>query len=300
MPAPLVPPEDHHSRCFAIASIIVGRELAQLDRKAERQRRKMRVVACRVAELIGRDGQAETPANPSRVKLEAAFNEEQAVTFAVDLAFGKPYAPYELHYSEREFMESLRRSAPELHLDRDLVERVLVLKGEAMGAHSRIFASRWKLALAGVSSAVAIPFVPAFVGAAAGVAGVELLRAGSLAMGGLRLATGGWLVAGVKSAASSSAKAGARKLVNVAPAAAVRVEVAKWQTRVALLAENGCWSKDDVAGQLERLEETAPTGHRCTCRAARAYRARAAKYKETSPLGMRNPYAHATTPEYAT
>jgi hypothetical protein len=215
----------------------------------------MQVVARRVAELRSGDRQAETPANPSGVKLEAAFNEEQAVTFAVDLAFGNPFAPYELHYSEEEFMESLRRSATELHLGRDLVERVLVLKGEAMGAHSRIFASRWKLALAGVSSAVAIPFIPAFVGAAAGVAGVELVRGGSLAMGGLRLATGGWLVAGVKSAASSSAKAGARRLVNVAPAGAVRVEVAKWQTRVALLVENGCWSKDDVAGQLERLEE---------------------------------------------
>jgi hypothetical protein len=265
-PAPLVLSEDHpllpedHPRCFAIASILHGRELAQLDGKAERRSRKLRVLERRLAGLRHLAADGSTLRDLAALTLEAAFTEGQTATLAVDLAFGNPFAPYELHYSERDFVESLHRSTevPLVPLRAALVDRVLALKREAMGAHTPLFASRWRLALAGISSAAVLTLIPAFVGAAAGAAivsqRVALVRAG-VALGNVPLAGGGWLVAGVKSAASSSARAGARKLVNVAPAAAIRVEVAKWQTWAALRMGDGAWSRDDVAAQLERLDE---------------------------------------------
>jgi hypothetical protein len=259
-PAPLVLPEDH-PRCLAMASIVVGHELAELDRNAERRARKLRVLERRLAELRhaapdGSDGSKLT--SISGLKLEAAFTEGQTATLGVDLVYGNPFAPYALHYSERDFVGALRRSTTKVPLGGALVDRLLALKREAMGAHTHLFGSGWKLALAGVSSAAVLPLIPAFVGAAAGAAVASqqaaILRAG-LAIGNFQLAGGGWLVAGVRSAASSSARAGARKLVSVAPAAAIRIEVAKWQTWAALRMEDGAWSRGDVAAQLEKLDE---------------------------------------------
>jgi hypothetical protein len=241
-----------------MATIVVGHELAELDRKTERRSRKLRVLERGLAELRRTAQNGANLTSFSALKIDADFTEGQAVTLGVDLVFNNPFAPYELHYSERDFAEALRRSTSKVSLGGTLVDRLLVLKREAMGAHAHLFGSGWKLALAGVSSAAVLPLIPAFVGAAAGAAivsqRVALLRAG-LEIGNFQLAGGGWLVAGVRSAASSSARAGARKLVSVAPAAAIRVEVAKWQTWAALRLEDGAWSRDDVAAQLEKLDE---------------------------------------------
>ena len=260
--APIALPEDH-PRYFASASLVLGRKLADLDKNRDRKRRKLRVLELRLAQLRASIPEAAALTDLSSVKVEASFTEEEAATLIVDLAFSSPFAPYELDVSQRDFVEALRLTGAEMRLRSALVEHVLVLKGEALGAHTRFFASRWKLALAGVSSAAAAPLLPAFVGAAAGAAaaaavasrGFALLGAGSLAVGGLQLAGGQWLLTGARSAASSTARAGARQLVNAAPAAAIRVEVAKCQTWVVLHVEGCRWSKDAVAAQLEKLDE---------------------------------------------
>jgi hypothetical protein len=255
-PAPLVP--EDHPRHLAVASLVLGRALAGLDGNAERKARKRRVLERRLEEIrrTAPDGSALTDVDA--VKMDATLDEEHAMTLLVDLAFSDPFAPYEVAFSQRDFIQALRRASDEMRLRRPLLDRVLALKGGAMGAHTRFFSSRWKLAMAGISSAAVLPLLPAFVGAATGAVlarEIALHAARGIAMGGVSLAGGGWLLTGIKSAASSSARAGARQLVSVAPAATIRVEVAKCQTWVVLQVENGAWSKDDAKLELQKLDE---------------------------------------------
>jgi hypothetical protein len=254
----LAVPEDHPCRS-ATASIVLGRELAGLDRHADGRARKMRALTCRLCQLRRTSGGAAVPADLSAVTVQPGLAPEPAATLAVDLAFDDPFAPYQLHFSERAFVEALRRARAAIGLDAALVEQVLRLKGEALGAHARLFGSRWKLAMAGVSSAALFPFFPAFAGAAAGALvtarGLAVLGGHGLAVRGLQIAGGSWLVAGAKSAASSSARAGARRIVSTAPAAAIRVEVAKCQTWLILGMGRGLWSREDVAARVEKLAE---------------------------------------------
>ncbi len=191
-PAPLPLPD--HPRCFAVASIVIGRDLAWRDRKASRRWRKLRVLERQLADLRRESPELPTLTDLSGVKLETTITDEQARTLAVDLAFSDPYAPYELGYSERDFVKSFHQSATDVLLSDRLVDRVLTIKEEAMKAHAGFFSSRLKLALAGISSAAVLPFIPAFLGAAVGVAvtsqSIALLHAGSLAASSAPAAAG--------------------------------------------------------------------------------------------------------------
>jgi hypothetical protein len=180
----------------------------------------------------------------------------------VDLAFGSPFAPYELPSSDKHFDVALHKTGTEMNFAGSFIDHVFALKKEALGVHEGPLSSVWSLVAAGgVLTVVALPFLPAALGAWAGLAGaaatshgLALLGGGTLALHGLGMAGGTWVLTGLTGVAIATTGYGATEMLHSITPEALRIELAKCQTTVVIGMQNGSWTRDDVRSRLSGFE----------------------------------------------
>ena len=236
--------ERDYTCAVAAASLLVAGRLAALETNATRRAKKERVVQRKLAllrEAFPEQAASVADCTDAGKLLECPWQEDEARTFIIDLAFANPFAPYELRFKDAHLAMALVEIAALIGLSQDDVKSVRRTQRQALKAHRHI---EWKkvaaygvaaTVIAGTGGWILAPVIGTAIGTAAGLSGaaatahgLAILGGGSLAIGGAGMAGGMWIVAGAGAAAGLLGGAGSTALVQLG-AATVRVELMKLQ-----------------------------------------------------------------------
>ena len=202
--------ENYYSCAIAAGTLLLAEELTRLEHKKSREQKKHRVLALKRSLLreafpkftagLSLEGDAGKLLSDSRLG-------DKATEYIIDLAFTNPFAPYELKFKNKHFTSALGNVAALVRLSVEDVKRIRHTQRKALKAYRHV---HWKkimayglsrLAVIGVAGFLFAPLLVGAVGTAAGLTGVAAttqglvtLGGGSLALAGVRLAGGLWLV----------------------------------------------------------------------------------------------------------
>ncbi len=231
---------------LSAATLFLAQGLTRLEKNTDRKRKKEKVVDLKCKKL--RETFPKETLNLVLERdvyrlIEGNWLRDQVVTLIIDLAFTNPFAPYELKFKEKDFWQVLKNLGGIFHLHPSDVEQIRETQQEAFRAHRH---RAWrKIALFGISGVIALgtggfllaPLIGTTIGMAAGLSGaaatshgLAILGGGSLAIGGMGMAGGMWVVAGTGATIGLLSAGGVPLLLEIG-AATAKIEIIKLQVR---------------------------------------------------------------------
>lgn len=233
-----------YSEAISIGNFYMVEKLTELEKNEERKKKKKNVYNEKKSLLLDtfKDDENEIINKTDRRNLFCNLVEEDLrIPYLIDLSFTNPFAPYQLKFKQSEFRESLLYVGSLLNQDFGVIDDILKNQKDALKSHRKI---DWvKVAAFGVGGILffgfggwlAAPAIGSALGSIAGLSGaaatahgLALLGGGSIAMGGMGMAGGTWLVTGVGALAGLGISGGSPFLLELG-AAQARIEILKLQ-----------------------------------------------------------------------
>jgi hypothetical protein len=236
--------ERNYTLCLSAALLLMAEELARSEKDADRKKKKERVVGLKRKLLIEAFPDATKGLSligDAHKLLGGDWSRQDALTFAIDLLFSNPFAPYELKVNNSDLDKALAMAVRYVGVSEEDVKHLRKTQREAFQVYQQINLA--KVALIGVGGLIvmglggwaAAPLIGTAIGEAAGLAGaaatahgLAILGGGSLAIGGAGMAGGLWMVTGTGAALGLLSSGGATLLLQIG-AAAARQELIKLQ-----------------------------------------------------------------------
>ncbi len=209
--------ELNYTQTLSAATLYLAQGLTRLEKDTDRKRKKENFIAdkCdKVRRSFFKDRSDLALEEDVRGLIEGDWSRDQAMTLIIDLAFTNPFAPYELNFEREDFWRVLKEIGVIVRLYFSDVERVCETQQEAFQAHGRrglrraaLVGSIGGIVLLGTGGWLLAPLIGTAVGTAAGLSGaaatshgLAILGGGSLAIGGMGMAGGMWVVTGAGAA----------------------------------------------------------------------------------------------------
>ncbi|PYE55491.1 hypothetical protein [Deinococcus yavapaiensis] len=252
---------------YILALYLLAHEIAARE-KDKGQKQKMEAVLKLKREALA---ELSEPADIYRVQkrlreLSSKLTPAEALRLMVDLAFSNPFSPYELSFSQKVFEDALRDVAPPLTLLGGDAQRAIAERNEALKA---LAGPNWipLLYVGGMAimAALGIFYGPVLVGlvgagmsgAAAVTSGLAFLGGGSMALGGMGMTGGLWLVSTASAVTGAVAWAGGMTILKVlrhlGPSGAL-IELAKLVTTFSLLLQRDLLGNAAAKEYITNLE----------------------------------------------
>jgi len=244
------PDQNRYAIAFTASLLKIAQTIALKETNKDRQLKKRRVVEKKLS--MFREAYPEATLGvdlrgDSLAIVRGSWDRSDALRLLVDLSFADPFAPYQLKYKDKDYADGLQLVAVALKLTAADVERVRETRKRAIKAHKHI---AWgKIAAYGLGGLVVVglggwmfaPLIGSTIGVAAGLSGaaatshgLAILGGGSLAIGGMGMAGGMWIVTGVAAAVGGGMLGGGTLLLNLG-AAQAKVELVKLQMNYKLV-----------------------------------------------------------------
>ncbi len=233
-----------YSCAIAAGTLLLAGELVRLEKRRKRKLKKLRVLSHKrsmIKEAFPRFTAGHDLKRDATRLISPKWPRAEASAFILDLAFTKPFSPYELKYKDKHFTIALENVANLVHLS---IEDVIRIRGNQRRAYKVYRYVRWKkillyglgrFALAGALGYFAAPLLVAYIGALAGLSGaaataqgLTLLSGSSLALGGQSMAGGLWILTATHAGGSFVGAGSSQLLLQLTPTNA-RTELVKLQ-----------------------------------------------------------------------
>ncbi len=244
------PDQNRYAIALTASLLKIAQTLALRETNTERKAKKQRVVQKKISMLREAFPEATRGVDlhgDALALVRGNWERPDALRLLVDLSFADPFAPYQLKYKDKDFAFGLQLVAVVLKLTAADIERVRETRKKAIKAHKHI---AWgKIAAYGLGGLVVVglggwmfaPLIGGAIGTAAGLSGaaatahgLAILGGGSLAIGGMGMAGGMWIVTGVAAAVGGGVLGGGTFLLNLG-AAQAKVELVKLQMNYKLV-----------------------------------------------------------------
>lgn len=229
---------------YSCATLLLARELTKLETDKARKEKKESVLKKKF-EMFVDTFKNDIPQNVSINNIDTLlrhkWGHDRAITLLVDLSFFDPFSPYELKYSEKDYKSALCFVGNLIGISNKKVDDIIRTKKKAIAAHKHIawgkvaIFSAIGIVVCGVGGWLVAPLIGSAIGAASGLVGIAatshglaVLGCGSLALGGLGMAGGMWVVTGTGVLIGTVTIGGSALLLQIG-AAQTKVELTKLQ-----------------------------------------------------------------------
>lgn len=232
------------AEAISIGNFYMVEKLTELEKDKKRKEKKQNVYNEKKALLLDtfQDVRQEIIHKSDRRSLFCnLIDEDQRIPYLIDLSFTNPFAPYRLKFKQSEFRESLLYVCSLLNQDFGVIDDILKNQKESLRSHRKT--DLLKVGIYGIGGIIVFglggwimaPAIGVAIGAAAGLSGaastahgLALLGGGSLAMGGIRMSGGTWMITGI-AAFSGLSVAGSNSLLLQLNPNQAKVEILKAQ-----------------------------------------------------------------------
>jgi hypothetical protein len=256
---------------YAAASLLIAETVTHLETNQERKEKMVHVQDKKRAALVDafRDvvGTLSLHGDAWEILQRIPWDREHGMRLLIDLSFTNPFSPHEFEYDDDHMIHALEKVASWVGLRKGVVKEIWKTRKDAIKAHKHVswgnvflFGTGGLVVLA-IGGWVAAPLIGGALGAGAGLAGaaatahgLALLGGGSLALGGLGMTGGMWLVTGVAGGLGLTAAGGGALLLDMGSHSA-RAEILKMQVSYKEICLAGQVDRAVAINAIKKLEE---------------------------------------------